>query len=147
MPINADSIRNKFNEVFKYGQQVRIKYYTGSLALSSYDDDVALTLVSGPTGTIWTSGIIQPISNARSERGAELPLLLEQGKIIETDHILYLPGSRNLSGQTIKIGVGSPVQYENTIVPAGIWYWNINGSVIYQKVYIRSLTNGSMLGE
>ena len=139
MPINASSFQTGFNQILKFGHPIRVRYYTKTFFTGSYDDEISLA-ISGTA--VWESGLTQPI---RSERGDSVGLLLEQGKLLGTDQVMYLKGSTSLSGVVI-VGIGSPTSYECTIIPEGVTAWNVNGSTIYQKAYIRRLTTGSLYG-
>ena len=123
-----------------YGQIVRFKYYTGSGANTGYDDDITL-VQSG--SLVWTSGLIQPIDQ---KRGSFDSVLMEQGKIQQNDSKLYIDGTISTSG-IVKIGLGSPVTEEYTILELGVNNHNIGGQNVYKKVYIRNLSTGSIVGE
>ena len=131
------------SEALAFGQQVRIKYYnTGFGAGSYYDDDVTYTI----SGSLWTSGVILPISQGRGNADA---LLIEQGKILTNDTKLYIAGNINTSG-TIKIGLGSYTNMsgcEYSVIAEGITEWDVNATSILKKLYIRRLGNGSLIGE
>ena len=131
-------------EALKFGQQIKIRYYdVGYGAGSYYDDDVILT----ESGTaLWTSGVVLPISN---KFGSSDSVLLEQGKILNNDTKLYIDGSVDTSG-TIKIGLGSGVGSplgEYSLLAEGVTKWNVNQTPILKKLYVRRLTNGSLIGE
>lgn len=137
----SSELKNDLNLVLNnYGQIVRFKYYSTSGALANYDDDVVLAQ-SG--SLVWTSGLLQPIDQ---KRGSYDAVLMEQGKILQNDSKLYINGDINTSG-VIKIGIGSPVTREYSVLDIGVNTHNINGENIYKKVYIRYLTNGSFIGE
>ena len=141
----ASELSDDFNEILKYGEQVRFKYYNQSFGAGSYyDDDTALT----QSGTdFWISGLTQPIS---SNQYSSDSLLLQQGKILKDDKKLYIEGSVQTSGLgPIKIGMnGSPSTQEYRILEDGqVTEWGVNGSVVYKKLYCRFLTNGSFAGE
>jgi len=140
MTIIAD-FQNGVSEALNFGKLVRIKYYSTSWGAGSYyDDDVSLT----QSGTdYWISGVVLPISNTRGSSDA---VLLEQGKILMNDTKLYIDGSVNTSG-TIKIGLGSPSEYEYSLLGEGIQKWEVNDTDILKKLYIRILPNGSLYGE
>jgi hypothetical protein len=140
MTIVAD-FHNGVSEALNFGKLVRIKYYSTSWGAGSYyDDDVSLT----QSGTdYWISGVVLPISNTRGSSDA---VLLEQGKILMNDTKLYIDGSVNTSG-TIKIGLGSPPEYEYSLLGEGIQKWEVNDTDILKKLYIRLLPNGSLYGE
>jgi len=133
--------QNGVQEALDFGQQLRIKYYNvGFGAGSYYDDDVSYS----QSGTnYWISGIVLPISNARGSSDA---VLLEQGKITTNDTKLYLEGSVDTSG-TIKIGLGSPIQDEYSLLSEGVTKWDVNQVPVLKKLYITRLTNGSFVGE
>jgi len=127
-------------EALKFGQQVRIKYYN-VLYIGDYDDDISLTISGTET---WTSGVILPIANTRGSSDA---ILLEQGKILTNDTKLYIDGRISTAG-TIKIGLGSPtISGEYSLLSEGIMKWDVNEVPILKKIYIRRLTNGSLVGE
>lgn len=143
MTIVSD-FQNGVVEALKFGQQIRIKYYNvGYGAGSYYDDDVTLTQ-SG--NNLWISGVVLPISNSRGSSDA---VLLEQGKILMNDTKLYIAGSISTSG-TLKIGLGSGVGSplgEYGLLSEGIMKWDVNQTPILKKLYLRKLTNGSLVGE
>jgi len=128
-------------DILSLGKLVRIKYYsTGYGAGSYYDDDVTFTQ-SGDD--LWCSGVILPIT---SEQGSNDATLLEQGKILTNDTKLYITGTVSTSG-TIKIGLGSPIENEYSLLSEGVNKWEVNDTNILKKLYIRRLTNGSFVGE
>ena len=132
---------NGFNELLKYGQLVRLKYYNTSYGAGSYyDDDISLTQ-SG--SDVWVSGIVQPID---ASRGSDEAILFEHGNLLTSDSKLYLAGSVNTSG-ILKIGLGSPPVNEYSMLDAGNISWSVNDASVVNKVYIRNLTNGSLIGE
>jgi len=141
----VSEISHDFNEIMKYGEQIRFKYYNQSFGAGSYyDDDVVLTQ-SG--NDYWCSGLVQPIDN---KFGSYEALLLQQGKITMDDKKIYVDNIVQTSGLgPIKIGItGSPTTRQYEIINDGnIISWNINGSPIYKKIYCRFLTNGSFVGE
>jgi len=140
MSIVSD-FQNGMLEALKFGQQCRIKYYnTGFGAGSYYDDDVTLTQ-SG--ADYWISGVILPISNTRGSSDA---ILIEQGKILTQDTKLYIRGAIGTSG-AIKIGLGSPVYGEYSLLSEGISKWSVNQTDILKKLYIRRIPTGSLVGE
>jgi len=138
----VNDLQNDFNEALKYGVQLRFKYYNQTV-IGDYDDDTKI-IQSGTD--YWCSGLVQPIkSNQYSSEG----LLVEQGKVLIDDKKIYVNGNVQTSGLgQIKIGVGSPVANEYQIVNDGqVTNWDINGSSVYKKMYVRYLTNGSFIGE
>jgi hypothetical protein len=138
MTIISD-FQNGVSEAITFGQPIRIKYYNVSYT-DDYDDNVNLTI----SGTeLWTSGIVLPISDTR---GSSEAILLQQGKLLTNDTKLYIDGSINTSG-TIKIGLGSPVTKEYSLLSEGVTRWDINATPILKKLYIRLLPTGSLMGE
>lgn len=135
----VDGIRSDFNnKILQHGLPIRLRYFTVSGGSASYDDDVTLT-ASG--ADVWESGLVFPV---QSEKGTSVALLLEQGKVLQTDQILYIKGTLDLSGQSIVIGTGSPTTNEYSLVPEGVTNWQINGSSLFQTTIIRRLTTGSL---
>ena len=140
MGITGSEARKDFEEVLAYGQPSRIKYYDTSYGAGSYyDDDVTLTL----SGTTWITGLVQPVT---AGRGSSEAVLVQQGQLLTNDSKIYVTGTVDTSG-IIKIGLGSPSINEYSVVGDGITSWNINGEIIYKKIFVRLLTNGSLVGE
>jgi len=118
---------------------VRVKHYEEVADHQQYDDALQLQ----QTGVaVWVSGCIQPIKNVKGSYDA---VLLEQGKIKTTDKKIYVPNVA--TNGTIKVGIGSPVTTEHSVIPDGMEAWEISGSVIYKKLYLRELVAGSLIGE
>lgn len=119
------------------GVPIRIRYYT-----TVFDDvyDESIRYIQSGTD-IWTSGIAHPVT---SMRGTTESLLVEQGKLIESDKKLYLSGTP-LTGSnlTIDIQLGSPTGEMYTTIEPGAITWNA-GIDVYVKQYIRRLT-GSLI--
>lgn len=128
------------NEALKFGQLCRIKYYNTIEIGEYYDDDIKLTQ-SG--NDLWLSGVILPIQNTRGSNDA---ILLEQGKVLTNDTKLYIEGSINTSG-VIKIGLGSPIDGEYSLLSEGVTKWAVNETPVLKKLYIRKLLTGSLIGE
>ena len=137
--VNYSQLRTDYSNIEKeFGSVIRIRYYTSAINGSYYDDNASL---SKSGSDLWTSGIIQPLS---FKRGSYDSTLLEQGKILENDSVLYILGTIQTSG-IFKIGLGSPVVKEYTYLNDTAW--RINDDVIYKKLYVRYLPNGSLTGE
>ena len=137
------------NVVGKAGKPVRVRYFSETVGSPNYyDDDFVLKEETG--SEVWTSGVVLPLSN---RYGSEDVILVEQGKLTNQDQRLYVNGSLDFSGigsnLKVKIGMnGSPTQTDNyTIIPQGGIPYEVEGTPIYKKVYIRRLTNGSFIGE
>ncbi len=141
MSLTGSEVRDSFEEALKYGQLIRLKYYNISYGAGSYyDDDVTLTQ-SGTDN--WISGLVQPID---ASRGSYEASLVEQGKLLNNDSKVYILGNIVTSG-TLKVGLGSPPTSEYSVLNDGIISWNINGEQVIKKMYLRYLTNGSLMGE
>ena len=128
----------------KGGNQISVSYY-----LPTYDsvyDEAGIGSLVKSGNTVWTSGLVFPV-NPQSDDN----ILLEQGKIALSDNKLYVSGGLMLSQTTgsvliTKIGVGSPItDYFSLIMPGTDLYSN-EGIPVYKTVYIRVLTNGSLIG-
>lgn len=133
----------KFQEtVNNYGVTIAIVQYTQVIAGAGswYDDDRTIS----QSGTTWVSGIHQPI---RNKFGSSEARLIEAGKLLTDDKALFIPGTVNISGQAIKIGVGSPTTIYHSVLPDGAETHNIQGVDIYKKVFLRVLPTGSLIGE
>lgn len=143
MSVSANELIKEVKEILKYGEPIRFKYYEVSYGAGSYyDDDTSLTQ-SG--GAFWASGLFQPID---ASRGSVDAILLQQGKILMNDSKVYVLGSVQTSGLgPVKVGLGSPDFEEYEVLVDGTIPWSINGSIVYKKIYIRFLTNGSFIGE
>ncbi len=136
----GSDFKEGFEEVLQYGQLVRIRYFNPSFGAGSYyDDDVTLTV----SGNLWISGVVQPID---ASRGSSDAILVEQGKLLTDDTKLYIDGTVDTSG-TLRIGLGSPPTDEYSLLPEGVINWKVNAEPIVNKLYIRRLTTGSLLGE
>ena len=140
MVVTVDSLRYDFQEALEYGERIRFKYYTQALTGSYYDDAVTLTQ-SG--ANLFTSGLVRPID---SLKGSYESVLVQQGRLLDNDIILYVDGNVQTSG-TFKFGVGSPNYREHSIIENGIIAHTIHGEIVYKKIYGRLLTNGSLTGE
>ena len=136
-------LNNKVDKLLAYGEQVRFKYYN-AVVTGDYDDD---TTISQSGADTWVSGVVQPISSSQYSSDA---LLLQQGKILKDDKKVYIAGDVQTSGLgPIKIGMnGSPTTEQYRILEDGqVTEWAVNGSVVYKKLYLKYLTNGSFVGE
>jgi hypothetical protein len=144
MTYTSDLVED-FNQVLKYGEQIRFKYYNVSYGAGSYyDDDITLTQ-SG--NDFWCSGLVQSIDTKYGSRDG---ILLQQGIITIDDKKIYVDNLTQTSGLgPIKIGTtGSPTTRQYEILNQGNNIdFTINGSSVYKKIYCRFLTNGSFVGE
>lgn len=147
MGISVSELQKEVSEILKYGEQLRFKYYNVTPGDEGYyDDDIVLT----QSGTdLWCSGLVQPIDRVTATGGYD-GMLLEQGKVTLDDKKIYVLGNVQTSGLgPIKIGMaGSPPTREYSILNEGqTIYWNVNGSPVYKKLYVRYLENGSFANE
>jgi len=121
------------------GQQIRVRYYT-----TVFDDvyDEAIKLIQSGTN-LWTSGLVMPI---RGKEGSTESLLLNQGKLIDSDKKMYVNGSLVFTGSTLLVDVqlGSPTGDLYTTIPDGGEMWEAEGIPVYKKLFIRRLT-GSLI--
>lgn len=141
--IDFTNMRSDFNQIVgEAGIPVRIRHYTASYGGGgSYFDDKTSLTASG--NDIWASGIVQPISDIKGSYDA---ILMEQGRILERDSKLFINGNVPTSG-IVKIGVGSPINEEYSIITDGVYAPQFTGSPVYKKIYMRVLLNGSLDGE
>lgn len=132
MDINT-TMQNGLSNIFKIGGLTsNITFISYSIPTDGYDDDTTQSV----TGSVTTSGLVFPV---RNKFGSEESLLLEQGKLTTSDKILYV-GSVNLSGNLLLDINGN----KYGIIPNGIQTWDVAGSTIYNKIFIRKSTTGSL---
>lgn len=139
----ADRFSSGFSTLMeKAGKPITIKYFS-QVTGSVWDDESTLTEITG--SQLATSGIVMAISN---RFGSEDVNLIEQGKLRTQDQKLYINGSLDFTGVgsnlSVKIVMGTD---SYTLVPLGGIPYEVEGTQIYKKTYIRSLTNGSLVGE
>lgn len=138
-------VKDSLKEILSYGEQIRFKYYNTSFGAGSYYDDNVTYTQSG--NDYWTTGLLLPLNTRYGSREA---LLLQQGKLQIEDKKLYIDSVVQTSGLApIKIGTtGSPTTRQYEILEQGqVTEWDINGSPIYKRAYVRFIPNGSFLGE
>lgn len=121
------------------GTQIRIEYFEPTIG-SVWDDD---TTWAQSGNSLWTSGIIYPL---RLREGSRESVLLQQGKLIDSDKTLWTNGSLSLTGSSLSVTimVGSPGDLYSTIEEGG-QAWEVEGQPVYMKQWIRRLTTGSLL--
>ena len=135
MPGVASILEKGLKVLFKHGQVNQINLISFAINTGSYDDETISTL----TGSNIVSGLFFPIV---AQQGSSEALLLEQGKILLKDKILYT-GSVNTSGNLL-IEVGSKTGDWYTIIPDGVQTWEINGSIVLNKMFLRHTIPGSL---
>ena len=136
----VDDISADVTKILSYGDQVRIKLYTGSVALADYDDAQVLTQ-SG--SDIWASGLNMPVKASWGSREA---VLMENGKLTTNDKKIFVAGTVE-TGKIMKIGSGSPVVEEYSLIPEGVTCYPAYGTPAYKKMYCRFLPTGSLINE
>jgi len=138
-----DTFSKGLNKVIELGGvPIRVLYLKQTIG-SVWDDEVSL---SQSGAVIWTSGLVLPLSN---KWGSTDSLLMEQGKLNNSDRKLYVNGSLLITGSElqVKIMIGSnTIGTQYSIIPDGIIMFEVAGQPIYKKVFLRRLT-GSILGE
>lgn len=137
--ITASGLRKDVESMIDYGATCRFRYFNVSTSGTDYDDATTITQ-SG--NDIWVSGLQQPIKDVR---GSYEAMLLEQGKINQNDSILYVKGNLNTSG-LVEIGIGSPPSSPTNIyalIENGVTPWKIGGEIVYKKLFVRQINNGS----
>jgi len=140
--VTSQDLKDDFQQVIdETGFPVRFRYFEVTYVDDGYDNVSGL---KNPTD-VWTSGIKQPINN-RDLYGSSQEFHNEQGLLKSDDSKLYVLADVNISGE-MKIGIGSPIQNEYGIIEGGARTWNAQGDEVYHKLYIRRLTNGSLIGE
>ncbi len=138
MAVN-DKLINAFNRITELaGTQLRIRYYN-PVYDDTYDEETELVLDS----EIWVSGIVLPVN---SREGSSDSVLLQQGKVIDSDKKIYVNGSVAFAGSTqlVDVQLGSPNGNLYTTIPDGGIMWETNGTPVYKQQFIRRLT-GSLL--
>ena len=136
MVLAAELLTDVQSLINTHGEILRIRKFTRTLNTGSFDDEILLT--SGVD--TWGSGLIQSL-------GWNDNVLIQQGLLFKDDLKCYVDGSVNLSG-TWKLGLGSPTVNEYALASNNmVESPQINGSIVYQKVFLRRLTTGSLFGE
>ena len=139
--LTASGLRIDVLSMLDNGVPVRVKLYTASGASASYDDEVVWTQ-SGTSA--WTSGLPFPVGGPRSSNEA---ILIQQGRLLASDKKIYFLGTVGLSGEAVKVGIGSPTPVEHYVIPDGVQTYQIQNENVYKMAYIRTLSNGSFQGE
>ena len=136
----GSELRTDIAEVLKYGQQIRVKYFSNFRNSEDYDDDLSLF----QSGTdVWTSGLIQPLD---SRQGSKESIMVSQGLLHSEDRRLFVDNNFVASGN-FRIGIGSPVTEEVVLSSGGVIDWQIEGITVYKKLYVQNLITGSLVGE
>ena len=121
------------------GTQLRIRYYN-----PIFDDVYDEATETIQTGTdLWISGIVFPV---HGKEGSNESVLMSQGKLVDSDKVLYTNGSIDFTGSAnmVDIQLGSPTGNLYTTIPEGGIMYETEASPVYKKQYIRRLT-GSII--
>jgi hypothetical protein len=124
-------------QIISNSNNVLVKLVNYTVSGNSYDD----IIVQIVTGSSWLSGIEFPV---RSKMGSDEALLLQQGKLLTQDKVLFLNGSAVLNSSGLLIGLGSPTPEYYTIISEGIKTYSVNNVKVYQKLYLRHTIPGSL---
>ena len=125
-----------FNRIVELGgNQIRIRYFNITPG-SVWDDEVTLAQ-SG--SSLWTSGVVQSLN---TRQGSSDSVLLQQGKIIDSDKKVYVGGDILFNGsvQSVDVQIGSPTGELYTTIPDGGVVKEVEGLNVYKKQFIRRLT-------
>lgn len=142
--VTSNDLQFEFQNIANsIGEPIRIKYYSLTFSGADYD---SLGYKTASGNAVWVSGIQQPVGGKNSSEDFKF---MEQGRVLVNDSKLYVNGSVNITPVSglIKVGIGSPIRNEYYITDAGVQAWRINGSIAYQRAYLRILNNGSFVNE
>ena len=133
MTINT-TLQNGLDRIFSLaGISTSVNIISFTFTDSEYDDEVTQTT----TGSNVVSGIVFPV---KSQQGSSEAMLLQEGKLLLKDKVLYT-GSVNVSGNVlVELKTGDFY----TVIPDGIQTWEVNGSTVYQKFFLRHTITGSL---
>lgn len=102
-----------------------------------YDDDI----VVGGSTISYVSGLIFPISN---KMGSDEQILLQQGKITNQDKKIYITGDTAINASGLIVGIGSPSTEYYKVINEGVIMFELNGSPVYKKLFLRHNNSGSV---
>lgn len=131
-------LTNGMNKVLRYGNGVQVNLVNYFISGNDYDDVLTTQVI---VGSSWVSGVEFGLDTLY---GSNLPVVLQQGKLLHDDRVVYLPGNTNLSGSGLLIGIGSPVDAYYTVIPNGVHIERIAGSNIYTELFLRQTIPGSL---
>ena len=124
-------------KIFKEGIVSDINIFSYTFVDDGAGDDYDDVVTIASTGSVQTSGVIFPIM---SEQGSTEALLIEQGKLLTEDKILYT-GSVNTSGALL-FNIGDDFY---SVIPEGIQDWEIGGNTVLKKIFLRNNRTGSLI--
>lgn len=135
MEVHDKLILGLNNVVKRAGTSIRVRYYN-SVFDEVYDEPID-RLQSGTD--LWTSGVVFSLN---TRQGSSDSVLLQQGKIIDSDKKIYVNGSLLFTGstQSVDIQVGSPTGDLYTTIEDGGNVKEVQGLPVYKKQFIRRLT-------
>ena len=135
----TDLITDFENALTEVGQPITITYQSGTSTFTATDYDEALWNTG--SRTISGAGFLQPLSSKNA--GADYKYL-QEGKLKYDDSKLYITGSMTTAGD-MRVVVGSTGS-EYKVLPEGVQEFQISGTVIFKKVYVRYLTGTNYYG-
>jgi hypothetical protein len=138
MPSIYSFLNDGLNYILDNSNNCLIKLVNYTQAGSQYYDDY-MTQVNA--GSSWISGLIFPV---KAKTGSNEALLMEQGKLLTNDKVIFIKGSVNVNSSGLLVGIGSPVNKYYTLIADGITTYEVNGSPVYKKLYVRHTINGSI---
>lgn len=120
-------------------QQIFMRRFSEAINTGSYDDEVSYSIL----GSSFLSGLVFPMGG---KKGSEEAMLIEQGKLLTKDKIVYIAGSYTWSGAML-FGLGSPttsIDSYYALIPDGIKTYTADGSIVYSKLWLRHSIPGSL---
>ena len=129
-------LRTTFNEVIdENSTPIRITYYnTQTFTAASYDDE---QLVNASGVSVSGGCILQPI-------GASDKQYIDQGLADWNDSKMFLAGSIDTkTNMQVLVGNNGSLYY---VLPNGITRYDVSGTTIYQRVFVRKLVSGQHPG-
>lgn len=133
----ANSLQKGLDRITKLaGRQIVIRKFTEVID-PIYDDDVTLTVDTNTT----ISGVVMNLSNSGHDS-----ILVEQGKLLNNDLKVYVSGAVSFTGSDtqVKVIIGNEAY---SVMEPSAFTPQAEGEHIYNKVYLRRLTTGSLIGE
>lgn len=123
------------SQIIGNGANNLVKFYNYTFASGDYDDVGSNISI---VGSQYASGLIFPI---RGQKGSQEAMLLEEGKLKTMDKAAYFDSSLILNGSSYLVYIGNDVF---SIIPDGVFRYELNGSTVYQKIFLRRSPTGSL---